>query len=154
MSPFLIEVSQEIPVQAGLLEQVLRAAETCLELEGAEPTAALSVLLTDDHKLHELNRAFMGVDGPTDVLSFPAGEPMPGQGDYLGDIAVSVPMARRQAAAGGHAEEHELMLLVVHGVLHLLGHDHADLEEGQEMWRRQSAILGALGVNLAPPLQA
>ena len=73
---------------------------------------------------------YLGIDGPTDVLSFPASEMDPETGvHYIGDILISIPRAQAQADAAGHPLEAEVQLLVVHGVLHLLGHDHAQAEE-------------------------
>lgn len=87
------------------------------------PTAdSLGVRFAGDRALCAANRTFRGKDAPTDVLSFPGerGE----EGLHLGDILVSVPMARRQAAAAGHPVERELRILLLHGVLHCLGYDH------------------------------
>ena len=107
----------------------------------------LSVVLTDDQQLRELNRDYLGIDAPTDVLSFPASEKDPESGEaYLGDILISVERAAQQAEAAGHPVEAELQLLVVHGVLHLLGHDHAEPEEKARMWAAQSEILKSLGL--------
>ena len=103
-----------------------RAAQEALRSASME-AADLSIVITDDAKLQELNRQYLGSDMPTDVLSFPAEETDPDSGEiYLGDILISLPRASEQASAGGHPVEDELQLLVVHGALHLLGHDHAD----------------------------
>ena len=85
------------------------------------------------------------------MLSFPAGEPMPGMEAYLGDIAIAIPVAVEQARSAGHGLLDELALLTVHGVLHLLGHDHAEPAEQQEMWRLQDAILAGLELPLRSP---
>lgn len=92
---------------------------------GIDPNTSLTVRLSDDAELQRLNRAFLGVDAPTDVLAFPAEEP-----GYLGDIAVSVERALEQAKDDGAAE---LRLLAVHGLLHCLGHDHGDVEGAARM---------------------
>ncbi|MDP2777432.1 MAG: rRNA maturation RNase YbeY, partial [Anaerolineales bacterium] len=87
--------------------------------------ADITIVLTDDAQLHELNRDYLGVDAPTDVLSFPASESDPETGStYLGDILISIPRAAQQAQAAGHPVDAEVQLLVVHAVLHLLGYDH------------------------------
>jgi len=130
--------------QTGLLE---RAARLVLEHQSADPNVELSIVLTDEKKLHELNRDFLGIDAPTDVLSFPAFESDPETGArYLGDILISLPRAVEQAHAAGHSVQDELQLLVVHGVLHLLGHDHAEPQEKARMWTVQAALLEKLGL--------
>ena len=107
----------------------------------------LSIVLTDDAQLQQLNREYLGVDAPTDVLSFPASETDPESGTaYLGDILISVPRAREQAGAAGHPVEAEVQLLVVHAVLHLLGHDHAEAADKSRMWAAQAAILEFIGL--------
>jgi probable rRNA maturation factor len=145
--------STEIPAlqDTGYLE---RAARSALEFCGAPSNAELTVVITDDEQLRQLNRQFLGIDAPTDVLSFPSGaaEPNPDSGDpYLGDILISYPRAQVQAEAGGHAVKEELQLLLVHGVLHLMGYDHAEAGQKAEMWSAQAAILNSLGSTLRPP---
>jgi probable rRNA maturation factor len=105
----------------------------------------LVVRLTGDRELRRLNRAFLDEDSVTDVLSFPLGE-----GGHLGDIAVSVPAAHRQAEAFGHPVESELALLCVHGFLHVLGWDHVSDPEAAEMNRLTLSALSSLGITLAP----
>jgi probable rRNA maturation factor len=121
---------------------VRRAARAALEHQSAPPHANLTVVLTDDAQLQHMNRDYMGIDAPTDVLSFPAG----GTNAYLGDILISLPYAARSAAQAGHPLEAEVQLLVVHGVLHLLGHDHAKARQKAKMWKAQTEILQRLGL--------
>jgi probable rRNA maturation factor len=110
-------------------------------------TGDLSIVLTDDAQLQQLNHDYLGVDAPTDVLSFPASETDPESNiTYLGDILISVQRAHQQAVAAGHPLESEVQLLVVHGVLHLLGHDHARQAEKSRMWAAQTAILESIGL--------
>lgn len=124
---------------------VVDAAERALALEKAHGDAA--IVLTDDEQLRELNRQYLGVDAPTDVLSFPSGETDPDTGEiYLGDVVISIPRAEAQATAAGHVLEAEVQLLVVHGVLHLLGYDHADAKGKAAMWAAQGRALKALGL--------
>ncbi len=131
-----------LPVASNLLSHAARAALLQQSAEGD-----ISIVLTEDEQLHQLNLQYLGVDAPTDVLSFPAAETDPESGErYLGDILISVPRATQQAADAGHPLGDELQLLVVHGVLHLLGHDHAESEEKARMWAAQSAILQSLGL--------
>lgn len=142
----MIHIESDFPVSESLIE---RAASTALAHSASEeaPGAGLSVVLADDARLQALNREYLGIDAPTDVLSFPASETDPETGGrYLGDILISVPRARAQAEAAGHPLESELQLLVVHGVLHLLGHDHAQAEDKARMWKAQAEILERLGL--------
>ena len=109
--------------------------------------ADLTIALTDDAHIQTLNRDYLGHDSPTDVLSFPAGERDPETGAlYLGDVVISVPRASAQAGEAGHSLEAEVQLLVVHGVLHLLGHDHAEAEDKERMWAAQAEALERLGL--------
>ena len=141
-----IDASLELSSSSGRFE---RAAQAALDLHAALD-ADLTLVLTGDERLQALNREYLGRDRPTDVLSFPAGETDPETGRrYLGDVLISVPRAVEQAAARGHALESELQLLVVHGVLHLLGHDHAQADEKARMWAVQAEILQGLGLSPA-----
>jgi probable rRNA maturation factor len=129
---------------ARLLEQ---AAITCLELSGAVD-ADLTIVLTGNDQIHALNQTFLDHDADTDVLSFPAHETDPETGRlYLGDVIISMEQAGAQAEDRGHPKEDEIQLLVVHGVLHLLGHDHAETEEKSRMWSVQAEILERLGIS-------
>lgn len=140
----MIHIESSYPVPENLLE---RAARAVLEHESESQAGELSIVLTDDDRLQELNRDYLGIDAPTDVLSFPASETDPQTGArYIGDILISVPRARSQAEAGGHPVESELQLLVVHGMLHLLGYDHAEPEEKARMWKVQAEVLESLGL--------
>lgn len=124
-----------------------RAAQVALDFSGASD-ADLTLVLTDDSHIQALNREFLGHDTPTDVLSFPADESDPETGrHYLGDVIISLPRAIEQAGERGHAVESEAQLLVVHGVLHLLGHDHAGKQEKTAMWAAQATILESLGIS-------
>lgn len=141
-------------VQPEKLEQ---AALATLEQQGLQReqdflSQDLSVAIDDDERLQALNQAFLGIDAPTDVLSFPAGDDEidPETGVlYLGDIIISYPRALDQANAAGHPVIAEMQLLVVHGVLHLLGHDHAEPEEQAVMWAAQREVLLSLGVQMS-----
>ncbi len=94
-----------------------------LVAELAPDAASLGVCLADDEALRRANRSYRGEDRPTDVLSFP-GAPTP-EGRHLGDILISLPTAERQARALGHSLQRELSELLLHGLLHCLGYDHA-----------------------------
>jgi probable rRNA maturation factor len=135
---------------AGLVPEgrLQAAAESALRAEGVYGQA--TVVLTDDLGIRELNRDFLGIDTPTDVLAFSAQEEAgefvkaPDQTEYLGDVIVSYPRAVAQATEAGHSVEQELDLLIVHGLLHLVGYDHAEEGERAVMWARQGAILAQL----------
>ena len=140
----MIHIETETPFPEDLLE---RAAKAALAHESESSDSELSIILTNDARLHELNLNYLGVDAPTDVLSFPASETDPDTGaHYIGDILISMPRAQAQAEGAGHPIEWEVQLLVVHGVLHLLGHDHAEPEEKARMWKAQAEILESLGL--------
>jgi probable rRNA maturation factor len=140
----MIHIESELPFPDDLLE---RAANAALEHQAHALDAELSIILTNDARLQELNLNYLGIDAPTDVLSFPASETDPETGArYIGDILISIPRAQAQAEAAGHPLEAEVQLLVVHGVLHLLGHDHAQDEEKLRMWKAQAEVLERLGL--------
>ena len=140
----MIHIESEFTVPKDLLE---RATHAALEHQAESPDSELTIVLTDDARLKELNRDYLGIDAPTDVLSFPASETDPETGArYIGDILISIPRAKSQATAAGHPLESEVQLLVVHGVLHLLGHDHANNEDKARMWKAQYEILMQLGL--------
>ena len=106
--------------------------------------AGVTVLLTDDDTLRSLNRQLADEDKVTDVLAFGSGTVFPDgveDAETLGDIAISMPQARRQAVAAGHSEDREVAMLTAHGVLHLLGYDHAEPDEEREMTGITAAIL-------------
>ncbi len=123
----------------GLARARLRAFVETLRtrVSGGLPFCAM---LTGDADVHDLNRDFLGIDSPTDVLSFPARDPS----ESIGDIAISWQRARSQAAAFGHPIETEIEILLLHGLLHLLGHDH-ETDNGQ-MRRLESRWRKALGL--------
>jgi probable rRNA maturation factor len=125
--------------------------------QAADEACEVVVIITDDAALDDLNRRFRGTFGPTDVLSFANESKGPfsmGSSDflpYLGDIVISIDRAREQAAEAGGTLEAELQLLAVHGTLHLLGYDHADDREKEQMWAIQSEILRMLGASIPFP---
>lgn len=137
-----IDEGQTLPLPDELLEKA--ALETVLH-EGVLVEADLTIVVSDDETLRRLNLEFMGIDEPTDVLSFPADLVDPDtQRRYLGDVILSLPRARAQAPENGQSIQDEVLLLAVHGVLHLLGHDHAEPEEKEHMWAAQAAVLSRL----------
>ena len=117
---------------------VLPAAEAALDARGG-----VTILLTDDDSVAELNERFRGKAGPTNVLSFPAPD---NPEDHLGDIALAYGVCAREAAEQGKPLAHHLQHLVAHGVLHLLGYDHLTEAEAEEMEALERHILAGLGV--------
>jgi len=131
-------------------DQILNsAAETVLLECDVLDSPSLLIRITDDEELQSLNLQYRGIDKPTDVLSFPADFTDPDlESRYLGDIVISYFRAEEQAQKRGHFIEAELQLLVVHGLLHLLGYDHGDMMDKEEMWSIQSRILAKLGLDI------
>ena len=136
---------------------IQRAISAALREEKVPDDCEVSVLLTDNEGIHELNRDYRGVDRPTDVLSFPANELAPGEFDaalcaetgrvFLGDMAISLEKCEAQAEEFGHSFERELMYLTVHSTLHLLGYDHVDEAEMKRQMRgREDVIMSRLGI--------
>ena len=130
------------------LKAVLQAGARILNL----PSDTVTVLtLTGDEHLREYNRRYRGLDEATDVLAFAAREAPkdqrfqapPGTEDWLGDIVISLPRARRQAREAGHPVNDEVRLLAVHGFLHLLGYDHAEPAEETAVTALTNRILGS-----------
>ncbi len=127
------------------------AVARVLAAEGVSRAEA-GIVVTGDVTVRDLNRRYRGEDAPTDVLSFAFGEDAgefvlpPGESTRLGDVAISLPAARRQAKQAGHSLERELALLLVHGLLHLLGYDHATGDDARVMESHQAALLTSLGV--------
>ena len=139
---------------------IQRAISAALREEKVPDDCEVSVLLTDNEGIHELNRDYRGVDRPTDVLSFPANELSPGEFDadlcerdpetgrvFLGDMAISLEKCEAQTEEFGHSFERELMYLTVHSTLHLLGYDHVDEAEMKRQMRgREDVIMSRLGI--------
>jgi probable rRNA maturation factor len=133
-------------------ESLRQAAESVLEYTSSPANAELTILLTTNRRIQQLNRQYRDTDSSTDVLAFPAGETDPESGSlYLGDVVISYPQALSQACAGGHLVDAEMLLLVVHGVLHLCGYDHTDKDSKASMWAAQQEILDRLGSKISPP---
>ncbi len=154
------QISGSIESDAPLpLDDLERTAGVVLNREMPEP-AELSFVLVSDERIQELNRDWRGYDEPTDVLAFglsglakPAadGEEFvpfprePGGMLHLGEVVISLPTAERQAAEHGHGVEQELRHLLIHGILHLLGHDHAEPVEEAVMRAKEMELLAAIG---------
>ena len=146
-------MSIEIANESGTVvdtDAVLACARFALDEMGVNPMAELSILLVDLPYMAELNHRWMGGEGPTDVLAFPMEEgtidPGPnelggGEPTLLGDVVLCPDIAARQADQANHEIAHELDMLTVHGVLHLLGYDHAEPDEEREMFALQAKLL-------------
>lgn len=129
-------------------DQLIRAATVALEACG-EAEAALSVVVTDEETIRDLNKQHRGKDIPTDVLSFPADYVDPDlDRKYIGDVLISFPTARAQTEDRDHGVGEELQLLVVHGVLHLLGYDHVDRNDRDKMEPLQRQVLSSLDLDI------
>ncbi len=127
---------------------VERAALAALDAEKAE-SGALTIVLTDREQMQTLNREFSDKDLPTDVLSFPDGTVDPDLNLlYFGDIIIAVPIAQKQAESAEHSTNDGLMLLTIHGTLHLLGFDHILPQDKDRMWAHQERILDQLGITI------
>lgn len=136
-------VRAEVP--PAFIRKVLARTASVPEIAARLPDAEsnVAVRITSDEEMRRLNRDYAAEDHATDVLSFG------GSDDHLGDIAISWPAVVRQAEQYGHDEKTEIALLSVHGLLHLLGWDHATVSERQEMNRLTVAALQQSGVELA-----
>lgn len=156
MSPSesLSDIGVEVQIDDALVESVpgdllIHAARASLHQQGIEGPAELTVVITGDATVRRLNRTYRGIDAPTDVLAFGSegadGFVIPSLAiRYLGDVIISLPRAEAQARDAGHSVIAELLLLTVHGVLHLLGHNHAEPDEKAAMWSAQREILREL----------
>lgn len=143
-----IQVNENVATLAAELPEnlVSRTAHTTFIHMETSLESEITLVLTDDAQLQELNREYLDIDAPTDVLSFPAGDIDPeSRAVYLGDILISLPRAQAQALQEGHPFQEEIQLLIVHGMLHLLGFDHALEDDKAAMWAEQAAILTELG---------
>lgn len=145
-----IEVANESGVEIDESALVKLAGHVLSRME-VNPLAELSILVVDEAAMAELHERWMGEPGPTDVLAFPMDELRPASGRddedaspdpaLLGDVVLCPQVAARQAAEAGHSTQDELELLCTHGILHLLGYDHAEPEEHAEMFGLQGELL-------------
>ena len=138
---------------------VKRAIEKALSQQGVDTPCRVDVTLTDDETIHAINMEHRGVDRPTDVLSFPMNELVPGSFDceecerdietgcvFLGDMVISIPRCEEQGIEYGHGYRREVSYLAVHSLLHLLGYDHVDEGEDKRLMRSQEkAVMERLG---------
>jgi len=145
--PIAVQIDDEFLAEVEA-QDIARTVAAVLTFE--ERVGEVTVVITTDEAVADLNQQYRDTKGPTDVLSFPAQDSTPGfvtapeMATYLGDIIIALPYTRRQASNLNRSLRDELRLLAVHGVLHLLGYDHAEQEEEANMWARQEAILARL----------
>ena len=141
-----IDVLNETDADVEELE-LLACASYVMEQMRVHPQADLCIKLVDEDAMEVLHVQWMDLPGPTDVMSFPMDELRPGregsdpQEGVLGDIVLCPSVAERQAHEAGHATEEELLLLTTHGILHLLGYDHAEADDEKEMFELQRQLL-------------
>jgi probable rRNA maturation factor len=141
-----IDVLNESEFSLDEMELVACARYVMGEMK-VHPQADLCLKLVDESVMEVLHGKWMDLPGPTDVMSFPMDELRPGRDGQepadgvLGDIVLCPSVAGRQAVGAGHATEEELLLLLTHGILHLLGYDHAEPEEKREMFELQRTLL-------------
>jgi probable rRNA maturation factor len=143
------EMADEGKPGAGIDAVALEAlARRTLEAMHVSQDSDLSVMFVGEEEMAELHVAWMDEEGPPDVLSFPMDELQPGTATQptpagvLGDVVICAPVAARQAVAAGHSVEREIGILLVHGMLHLLGFDHAEPAEEKAMFELQAKLLG------------
>ena len=147
---YAVALHAEPPLARQVKQRALAAlARRTLTAEGVQPPTELSILVTDDDTIHELNERYRGVDAPTDVLSFGLdGDDTfatpPASRRQLGEVVISFPTAARQAEEAGHSTHDELARLLVHGILHLLGHDHQSSQQARAMRAREEALLAGV----------
>lgn len=127
------------------------AAQAVLTAANALP-GELTIVITHEKSMQDLNRRFAQVDAPTDVLSFVDGSRDPESGRlYYGDVIIALPVAKSQAETASHPLESEVALLTIHGVLHLLGYDHDEPSGHVKMWHIQKQVLDQLGIRVNIP---
>lgn len=152
MKVIISNYPEELSFPAEIEENVRAAAEKVGELYGVE-NGEVSVTLTNNDYIHQLNRKYRQIDRPTDVLSFALNEseePDIENGpdiNVLGDIILSVERAEEQAADYGHSLRREIAFLTVHGMLHLLGYDHMEEADRLEMEEEQRYVMEQLGIS-------
>jgi probable rRNA maturation factor len=144
MKPFELTIQIEDEAWESLVGEAQALVAGVVDHAAAAEKAAgeATLLLTSDAALQTWNRQFRGLDKPTNVLAFPS----PGEGPYLGDIAIAAGVVAREAAEQGKSPAHHLAHLALHGFLHLLGYDHETDEEAAEMEARETALLAELGL--------
>jgi probable rRNA maturation factor len=148
----LFDEGLEDCLDTGWLQDIVRLVLTA---QGIRPNAEVGLVIASQERVWQLNRDYLGKDEPTDVLAFPmlAGSAQaedetfatPPDGiKHLGEVLISYPQAARQAEEHRHSVKKEVAVLTIHGILHLLGYDHGELEPAQQMADREKAILNCV----------
>jgi probable rRNA maturation factor len=141
-----IDVNNESGYDVDELELV-SLSRSVLDAMRVHPAAELSIVLVDEPAMEHLHVTYMDLPGPTDVMSFPMDELRPGregedlQSGLLGDVVLCPAVAHRDAVKEGQATAEQLLMLTTHGILHLLGYDHAEPDEEKEMFELQRRLL-------------
>ncbi|NJN94174.1 MAG: rRNA maturation RNase YbeY [Anaerolineales bacterium] len=155
--PFQARIEPE-PLQKALQVALHRFNQT--SDSDTSPASSVTLVVTDNDTIRQLNADYRGVDAPTDVLSF-ENTPAPDfpqvdelEAGHLGDIIIAYPVAEAQAQAAGHTAQDEIVLLAVHGFLHLLGFDHDSPENKAHMWQTQHQVMIELGLGHVQPTES
>ena len=139
------------------VDQLAKLARFVMDRMRVHPQAELCIKAVDEPTIAQLNEQWMEKEGPTDVLAFPMDELRPGLVDeepeegVLGDLILAPSVAERQGETAGHGLVAEIELLTTHGILHLLGYDHAEPEEHREMFDLQAQLLAEWGSKATAP---
>lgn len=144
-------------INPGQIEQAVLTTFRLCPSPRTNEASTVSVVITDNDTVQQLNYQYRGIDASTDVLSFEAIPDPDFPGDesqvHLGDIIIACPVAESQAAAAGHTPLEEVILLAVHGTLHLLGFNHDSPVSKKEMWTTQHRIMTELGLAHIQPTE-
>lgn len=137
-----LDYSTEVKITDEIKNIILKSAEKVLLLEESN-NCEVSIYITNDEEIQELNRIYRNVDAPTDVLAFAMREGEDGElnREILGDVIISISTAEKQANEFGHSLEKEIALLVAHGVLHLLGYEHEEASQANVMKQKEMLVL-------------
>ena len=148
MQIFINDEQDEIKLKQDINELLEKVVEECLEIEDVGTDFEVSISFVDDADIKDLNKSYRNIDKPTDVLSFPLYD---GQEDtpytpLLGDIVISLETAKRQSEEFGHSIEREVAYLTAHSMFHLLGYDHLEEDEKQEMREKEKQAMKNLKI--------
>lgn len=156
---FTVQIDEPFDIQVAA-EPIEKALQTTFRHFTTVTTGTVSVVVTDNNTVQQFNHQYRGIDAPTDVLSFEniLDPDFPSHDStvapHLGDIIIAYPIAEAQARVAGHAPPEEVILLAVHGALHLLGFDHDTPENKANMWAIQEKIMTDLGLTHIQPTES